>query len=111
MGYQPGPEWLKEEVIKDPAALSLAKKVKIEELPRITEMWDTGVMVANEAFNEVEVVANGKVYKKTRTYGETEGSSLNPMPREWLDRKFMANSTPVIGEKQGEGASYDVEQA
>ena len=84
---------------RDPVALSLAKKVKIEELLRATEIWDTGVMVANEAPNEVEVVAKGKVYIRTRTHGETPGSSLNPMPEEWLERKFKANSTPVIGEE------------
>ena len=78
----------------------MAKKVKVEELPRATEIWDSGVRYSNEGPNEVEIVAKGKVYKKVSTYGEAQGSSLNPMPKERLERKFKANSTPVIGEKQ-----------
>ena len=99
-GVEPGPDWLKEERFKDTAAIALAKKIKIENHPRATEIWDSGVRYTNEAPNEVEVVARGKVYMKTRTYGDAPGSALNPMPKEQLDRKFKANVTPVLGEKQ-----------
>ena len=102
MGYQAGPEWLTEERRKDPVARTLSKKVKLLELPRATEIWESGVQYVNEGPNEVELVAKGKVYKRTRTYGEAPGSSLNPMPEEWLERKFKANSTPVIGEAQSQ---------
>ena len=97
-----GPEWLTQERLKDPVALALAKKVKMEDLPRATEIWDCGVRYTNEGPNEVEIVARGKVYKKTRTYGEALGSALNPIPTEQLHSKFNANAAPVIGVSQSE---------
>ena len=100
LGVQAGPEWFTEERFNDPKAIALAKKVKIGELPEATAIWNSRVRYTNVAPNEVEVVANGKVYKKRRNYGETPGSSLNPMPIEVLERKFHANAAPVIGEKQ-----------
>lgn len=100
IGYQAGPEWLTKERLKDPIARNLSKKVRLLDLPSASAIWESGVQYVNEGPNEVEIVANGKVYKKTRTYGEAPGSSLNPMPQEWLKRKFQANSIPVIGEKQ-----------
>ena len=100
LGYEAGPEWLTEERLNDPKCIALSRKVKMGELPRATEIWESGVKNPNEATNEVEVVARGKVHKGTMTYGEAPGSSTNPMSREWQERKFKANSTPVIGEKQ-----------
>ena len=102
LGYEAGPDWLTEERLKDPVALALAKKVNMEDLPRGTEIWESGVKNPNEASNEVEVVAKGKTFKKTRTYGEAVGSSLNPMSKEQLEGKFKANATPAIGKKQSE---------
>jgi 2-methylcitrate dehydratase PrpD len=100
LGYEPGPDWLTPERLKDPIAQALAKKIRVQELERATEIWDSGVRYSNDGPNEVEVVAKGKVYKKLRTYGEAPGSSLNPMPKERLERKFKVNTVPVIGEKQ-----------
>ena len=100
LGYNPGPEWLSEERLKDSEALALAHKVKVAELPLATRIWNSGITITNEGPNEVEVTARGKVFKKRRTYGETLGSSLNPMPDEMLDRKFKANVTPILGEEQ-----------
>ena len=102
LGYQAGPEWLTEERFNDPEALALAKKVKVEELPEATFVWDSGVRIYNDAPNEVEVVARGKVFKKRKTYGEALGSALNPMSKEQLEAKFKANAAPVIGLKQSE---------
>ena len=102
LGYEPGPDWLTAERLKDPKALALAKKVKLLELPKATQIWESGVKITNEGPNEAEVVARGKVFKKTRTYGEAIGSSLNPMPMEHLQRKFKANAAPVIGQGQSE---------
>ena len=102
LGVEPGAEWLKEERFKDPAAVALAKKVKIENLPRATEIWESGVRYTNEAPNEVEVVARGRVYKKTKTYGDAPGSALNPMTKEHLEGKFKTQAAPVIGEAQSE---------
>ena len=102
LGYEAGPEWLTERRLKDPKARALSKKVKILELPRATEIWESGVKITNDGPNEVEVVVKGKVFAKARTYGESPGSSLNPMPLEWLERKFKANATPVIGQGQSE---------
>lgn len=107
LGHQAGPAWLADEQLDEPAALSLAAKVKIEELQSATDLWNTGVLVANEAPNEVVIVAGGETYVVTRTYGETPGSSLNPMPEEWLEQKFKANAVPVIGIEQSE-ALYDM---
>lgn len=100
LGVEAGPEWFTKERFNDPKAIALSNKVKIEELPEATEIWNSRVRYTNVAPNEVDLVANGKVYKKRRTYGETPGSSLNPMDIDVLQRKFKANSAPVIGERQ-----------
>ena len=102
LGYEAGPEWLTEERLNDPVAIALAKKVNMADLPRGTEIWESGVKNPNEASNEVEVVAKGNTFEKTRTYGEAVGSSLNPMSKEQLEGKFKAQATPVIGKKQSE---------
>ena len=102
LGIEPGPEWFTEERLNDPVALALAKKVKLEELPEATEIWESGVRYTNLAPTEVDVLVNGKVYTKRRTYGETPGSSMNPMTKEQLGRKFITQSSPVIGGKQAE---------
>lgn len=102
LGYQAGPEWLTDERFNDPEALSLAAKVKVAELPEATFVWDSGVKIYNDAPNEVEISARGRIFKKRKTYGATLGSALNPMPQEQLEAKFKANATPVIGKAQSE---------
>lgn len=103
LGYEAGPDWLTDERLNDPVGIALANKVNMSDLPRGTEIWESGVKNPNEASNEVEVVTNnGKTFKKTRTYGEAPGSSLNPLSKEQLGAKFNANAGPVIGRKQSE---------
>ena len=102
MGYEAGLEWLAEERFKDPACLAVATKVKLEELPRATEIWESGVRYTNEAPTEVEVVAKGRRYSRAKTYGEVLGSSLNPMPKELLERKFRTQVAPCWGRRRAE---------
>lgn len=102
LGVEPGPDWLKEERLRDPVAVALAKKIKIENLPRATEIWDSGVRYTLEAPNEISVFARGNVYKKTKTYGDAPGSPINPMTMEHLESKFNTNAAPVIGQSQSE---------
>jgi 2-methylcitrate dehydratase PrpD len=97
-GREPGPEWLNEEHREDERVRHLASKLRIEDLSRANDIWDSGVLIANESPNEVELMAGGRTYRRIRTYLETPGSCQNPMSREWLDRKFLANAGPVLGD-------------
>jgi 2-methylcitrate dehydratase PrpD len=100
LGYEAGPEWLDEDRLNDLKCIALSRKVDMGELPKATEIWESGVKNPNEATNEIEVLARGKVYNRSMTYGEAPGSSTNPMSPEWQVRKFKANSERVIGDKQ-----------
>jgi 2-methylcitrate dehydratase PrpD len=111
LGVQPGPQWLEPGPSDTARALQLAKLVQIEELERASEIWRSGVMIANEAPNEVEVITrSGTTYAGRETYASTPGSAQRPMPRGWLRAKFVANVEPVLGSEGAAGLFKRIER-
>jgi 2-methylcitrate dehydratase PrpD len=104
LGYKAGPDWLKEERLKDPTCLSLASKVRIEEDLEESAVYDRRGMDRVDEIqdhpHEIEIIAKGKRYRRGKLRNEVLGSPTNPFSLEQLTQKFKTQAIPVIGESQ-----------
>ena len=97
LDVEPGPAWFTEERLVDPVSRELAAHIEIEEDESSTRIWDTRHLA--NVVNTVEIQALGKTLRRSITMRNAIGGPGNPIPREILDRKFLGQVRPLLGEQ------------
>jgi len=100
LGYEPGPEWLKEERLRDPEALRLTSAIRLVEDPIATEIWESGRRFAPELSNTISIEARGQVFTRSLRAAEFLGSPQAPLSGQQVADKFLRLSVPVIGKER-----------
>ena len=97
LDVEPGPEWFTGERLADPAARRLAARIEIEEDEQSTRMWDARRLA--DVINTVEIQARGRTLRRSITMRNAIGGPGHPIPREMIDRKFLRQVRPMIGDR------------
>jgi 2-methylcitrate dehydratase PrpD len=89
----PGPDWFKEEHLRNKAIRKIARKVSIAEWDEASKLYP---IVNRELMSKVQITEkSGKAYNKTVRI--PKGDPRNPMSAQEMFRKFDTLVTPVLG--------------
>ena len=95
LGVEPGHDWFTEERFADPAVREVARRIRIVEDPKGSEVF--AARRFHEVPNTVEVRAGGRTYTRSALMYNVLGSPGRPMPEEMLEEKFHRLTDPAIG--------------
>lgn len=103
LGIRPGIRWQESSLKKDPAVLSMMKKVSSGVHPECAKAQEEN---PRNRVVSAEVTARGTVFKKELRYvkGTVTAGALMEVPEEMLVEKFMENTSLILSETRAEEA-------
>jgi 2-methylcitrate dehydratase PrpD len=94
--FPPGPDWLKEEHLKDKSLLETASKVRVTEWEEASRLYP---LVNRELMSRVTIIMkDGRAFSSTIRI--PKGDPRNPMSPAELRRKFEVVAGPLLGSEK-----------